>query len=292
MVSLPMMRSLLGGETASRAELRIRRPDGTTITILVNSSPVRGEMGRVTAAVVVFQDITRIKDAEQLKDDFLSLVSHELRTPLTTVQAGAAMLQRDWEHLDRDAQQALLDDIATESQRLAGLIDNMVSLANIRAGRAALETEPVLIRATIERAVRGEWLAAPGREFRIAVEPALIAAADPAWLDQVVRNVIHNGVKYSPAGTPVEVDARRVGDMIEIAVRDQGPGISEDDLPVVFDRFHRTAMAREGNTPGMGLGLYLARTVVEAHGGTIRIESPPDGGACVVFTVPLERAEG
>lgn len=284
--SIPMVRSLLNGETISRHELRLLRPSGEMITILVNSTPVRDMNGAVSAAVVVFQDITQIKDAEQLKDDFLSLISHELRTPLTTIQGGATMLLRDWDALDDENRHTFLSDIATESRRLASLIENMVQLSNIRAGRHLLATEPVLVRPLVQHAIDAESRLAEDREFRAALEPGLMLDADPDWVDQVLRNLIHNAVKYTPDGLPIEVEAGRQDGWVEMAVRDYGPGIEEADLPYVFERFHRSSGARRSSKPGMGLGLYLARVVIEAHGGHIWIERPADGGLRVAFLLP------
>lgn len=283
---IPMVRSLLEGDSVSRHELQVLRPNGETITILVNSTPVRDAAGTVSGAVVVFQDITQIKDAEQLKDDFLSLVSHELRTPLTTIQGGATMLLRDWDALDGESRHAFLSDIASESRRLASLIENMVQLSNIRAGRHVLKTEPVLVRSLVRHSVAAEAQLVEDREFRTVIEPGLMLDADPDWIDQVIRNLVHNAVKYTPAGLPIVVEARGRDGWVELAVRDYGPGIDEADLPYVFERFHRAARARRSNAPGMGLGLYLARVVVEAHGGRIWIERPDDGGIRVVFLVP------
>ncbi len=282
---VPMIRSLLDGDTVSRHELRLLRPTGDAITILVNSTPLYDAVGAISGAVVVFQDITQIKDAEQLKDDFLSLISHELRTPLTTIQGGATMLLRDWDALDAVSRHAFLNDIASESRRLGSLIENMVQLSNIRAGRHILETEPVLVRSLVQHSVDAERQLVEDREFRTSVEPGLMIDADPDWIDQVIRNLVHNAVKYTPAGTPIDVAAHGRDGWVEIAVRDYGPGIDEADLPYVFERFHRASGARTSNVPGMGLGLYLARVVVEAHGGRIWIERPEDGGLRVVFLV-------
>jgi signal transduction histidine kinase len=283
---VPIVRAVRQGELTFRRELRIGRPDGTTVTVLLNAAPLRDEQGRITSAVAVFQDITQIKDAEQLKDDFLALVSHELRTPLTTIQGGALLLQRDWDTFDQATRQEFLDDISSESRRLAGLIENMVQLANIRAGRLRMESEPVHVGRLLDGAVAAMRQLAPEREFAVEVEPRLLAEADAGRIDQVLRNLLHNAVKYSPAGTPIEVSAHRDGDMLEFGVRDHGPGISNADLALVFERFERTEEARRSNAPGMGLGLYLARHVIEAHGGRIWIERPSDGGTRVLFTLP------
>jgi PAS domain S-box-containing protein len=286
MEAVPVVRSLRQGETVNRTEMQIARPDGRHITVLVNSVPLLDQDERVTGAITVFQDITQIKDAEQLKDEFLSLVSHELRTPLTTIQGGALMLQRDWEALNLETQQQCLADIATESRRLGILIDNMVQLANIRAGRMRMETEPVHVRIVIERAVAGIQHLAPQRRFEIEFAPNLLAEADPARIDQVIRNLLHNAIKYSPDDAPIDVSASAEGGMIRIEVRDHGPGIDSADIPGLFDRFSRSDRAIASGTPGLGLGLYLSQHVIHAHGGRIWVECPDDGGTRFVFTLP------
>ncbi len=284
--SIPAVRSLRNGETVNRLELRIELPDGRNIAVLVNSSPILDLDGCIVGSVTMFQDITEIKDAEQLKDDFLSLVSHELRTPLTTIQGGALMLQRNWETLDSVSRQELLADVATESHRLGSLIENMVQLTNIRAGRMRMETEPVHVRRLIVGAVDAMQRVAPGRVITLDIEPELLAEADPERIDQVVRNLLHNAIKYSPGATPIDVTAKRHENMVVIDVRDYGPGIDTSDLPDLFDRFSRASSAIDSGVPGMGLGLYLSRHVVEAHGGSIWVEHPEDGGTRMLFTIP------
>jgi signal transduction histidine kinase len=283
---IPLLRALWTGEESHLVELKISRPDGSRITTLVNSAPLRDNAGAVRGAIIVFQDITQIKDAEQLKDDFLSLVSHELRTPLTTIQGNALMLHRDGDRVDQDLQREMLTDISSESRRLAILIENMVQLANIRAGRLHMETEPVLVRSLVQNAVDGVRQLAPDREFAVALEPGLIAIGDPGRLDQVLRNLLHNAVKYSPATEQIEVGGQSLDSMIELSIRDYGPGIQPEDFPFVFERFQRSAQDVARGTPGMGLGLYLARHLIEAHGGQIVIETPETGGTLIRLTVP------
>jgi signal transduction histidine kinase len=159
-------------------------------------------------------------------------------------------------------------------------------LANIRAGRLRLQPEPTHVRAIIDGAVAAVRELADARPVRVTIAPQLLANADPARVDQVARNLIHNAVKYSPPGSAVEVDARQVGDMVQIAVRDYGPGISEAAFPFVFERFQRSEQAIASGAPGLGLGLYLARHLIEAQGGRIWIERPDSGGTRVTFSVP------
>jgi PAS domain S-box-containing protein len=285
--AIPIIQAIWKNEIITQREVRITRPDGSDITVLLNAAPVVASDGHVTGGIAVFQDITLIKDAEQLKDDFLSIVSHELRTPLTTIRGGATMLLRDAERLDDDTKSDILADMSHESNRLAILIENMVQLAHIRAGRLAMETEPVHIRSAIDDAIAAERQQLGERQCSVKSDPGLVAAADPRSLEQVIRNLLHNAMKYSPAGSPIEVRAQATGnDMVMVAVRDYGIGISEDDLPHVFERFRRAGEVEERRIPGMGLGLYLCRELIEALGGRIWIESPEGGGTCVAFCIP------
>lgn len=285
-VDIPLVRALRHGQTLSRSELTVERPDGKRITILVNGAPMLDERGKVIAAVAVFQDYTQIRDAEQIKDDFLSLVSHELRTPLTTIRGGAYMMRNNRDGLNEASEDALLSDIEREGERLQFIIENMVQLANIRAGRYSLETEPLHVRLVIEHTLQVIRETAPDRAFNMTTEPNLFAEADGTSVEQILLNLLHNAIKYTPSGSPVEIDARRNGDMVEIAVRDHGPGISDEDLPFVFERFRRGAESKRSRIEGMGVGLYLAKNLVEAHGGTITADCPEDGGTRVRFTIP------
>lgn len=282
----PLFRSLNDGEIVHQREVEILRPDNQVITLLANSAPLMDEGRHITGAIIVFQDITQIRDAEQLKDDFLSLVSHELRTPLTTIQGGAYMLLGDEGELDRETRHDLLADVYHESRRLAILVENMVQLANIRAGRFAMETEPVPVYLLVARAIDAVRESAPDREFRIDIDRDLLVEGDFSRLDQVVRNLLHNAIKYAPGSAPVDISAYNDGPMVNLLVRDYGPGIDPDDLPHVFERFQRGARAIVGQRGGMGLGLYLSKHLVEAHGGRIWIGQPAGGGAQICFSVP------
>ncbi len=315
--NIPVMESLREGATHIQREVRIVRPDGTRITVLVNSAPLRDAYGSITGAIAVFQDITTIRNAEQLKDDFLSLVSHELRTPLTAIQGGALLLTSS-ATLDDETRRELLGDIAGESQRLTTLIENMVNITHIRSGRLSMETGPILLQHPVLRAIATER-EQPGERrlstprFRVNVPTDLLVVADADRLEQILRNLVQNALKYAPHTPEIEiaahVAARATASASDrgsvtapgaaartpstphtheavVSVQDHGPGIDADDLPFVFERFRRSRAAASGGRPGLGLGLYLARHLVEAHGGRIWIERPDDGGTRVLFTLP------
>lgn len=293
LADVPIMRALLRGDISHQEEVGITRPDGSHITVLLNAAPIHDSSGTLTGAIAVFQDITLIKDAETLKDDFLSIVSHELRTPMTTIRGGATMLLRDSDKLDHETRAEILLDISNESNRLAILVENMVQLAHIRAGRLAMETEPVHILSAIRAAIAAEQQPLGTRHCAVSGGGKLVVAADPRSLEQVIRNLLHNAMKYSPSGTQIDVSAEHdeSTDMVTIAVRDYGIGIDATEVPHVFERFRRSSTVESQRIPGMGLGLYLCRELVEAHGGRIWIESPTGGGTCVRFTLPIAAAE-
>jgi PAS domain S-box-containing protein len=290
MDEIPIVRSLRYGETVTRSEMDLVRDDGERLTLLVNTAPLRQADGTITAAALVFQDITLLKDAEQLKDDFLSLVSHELRTPLTTIHGGSHLLMDAWSGLDEETRLEILNDIFSESKRLANLVENMVQLANIRAGRFKVSDEPVNVRLLIERTLKGIDISSLEREIRISGgNRELLAAGDVDSLDQVLRNLVQNAIKYVPDDSPIEIMVEQQETMIVVSVRDYGQGVDPQDLPLLFDRFQRGK--ERDTTAGMGLGLYLSRMIIEAHGGHLWLENPDNGGSKFCFNVPVAEEE-
>ncbi|MHB0868751.1 MAG: ATP-binding protein [Chloroflexota bacterium] len=292
-VQLPLSRSVIEGEVCLGVEAVIHRPDGRLVPVLVNSAPFRDLEGRVSGAVVVFQDITKAKEAEQLKDEFVSLVSHELRTPLTSIKGAARTLLRHYATLDEGTRQELLRDVDEESDRLYRLVENLLDFSRAEAGVLRLTTEPVQVEKLAARVVAEVGARASGHRFTLAFPSFLpLAEADPLRLEQVLRNLLDNAVKYSPRGGEVLVSGAVSEGMLTVVVEDHGIGISAQDRKRVFDRFQRASDARVGQTGGVGLGLAICRRLVEAHGGRIWVESEQGRGSTFVFTLPLVEEEG
>ncbi|MGC4108279.1 MAG: ATP-binding protein [Thermomicrobiales bacterium] len=264
---------------------------GRDIPVFVQSTSIPladdGERG----CVVAFQDVTALREAEQLKDDFLSLLSHEFRTPLTAIHGGAHMLEAEWGRLDPTTEQELLADIARESNRLDQLLSNMLRLAEVLAGRLQPATEPVLLGPVVHRVVRAFQARGDDRAPEITVEiprglPAL--ESDPLLLDQVLRNLIENAIKYSgPAERPaIAIIAEEHDGCIDVHVRDSGIGISPEHVGEIFERFRRPGA--DTGIRGMGLGLYLCRHLIVAQGGRIWAESEGLGmGTTISIALPV-----
>ncbi|HET8523217.1 MAG TPA: ATP-binding protein, partial [Thermomicrobiales bacterium] len=282
----PGMRALRG-ELAGNRQVILDRWDGSQIPLLVQAAPLRDASGAIPRAVVVLQDITRLREAEQLKDDFLSLISHEFRTPLTSIQGGAHLLVQQGATLDDETRQELLADIVTESERLDRMLGNMLSLTAILAGRLEPATEPVLLEPLARRVARDLGRQPGQHQFVIDLPPDLPAAeGDPDLLAQVLRNLYENAVKYSPGGGEVRVTGASNDQTVTLHVTDHGTGIHPEHVRTVFERFRR--VGADPTVRGMGLGLYLSRYLIEAQGGTIDASSPgPGKGATFSISLPI-----
>jgi two-component system sensor histidine kinase VicK len=239
--------------------------------------------------VGVAADNARLFDAQQealkVKDQFLSIVSHELRTPLTTIKGYAQMLGRK---LDGDDEgQRFANTIDAQTGRLSRLVDDLLDVTRFTRGQFELTRERMNIVPVLRDVVQRFRLVAPRHSFEFELDPG---PAEGYWdhdrLEQVMNNLVSNAIKYSPDGGTITVGTRHDNGTIVVAVRDQGIGIPEEDQEHLFERFFR-GKAEKADIKGLGLGLYVTRRIVEAHGGVIAVSSKPDEGSEFSFSLPL-----
>jgi signal transduction histidine kinase len=231
-----------------------------------------------------------LRELDQAKSEFVSVVSHELRTPLTALVGFAELLLT--REVPAERARRCLAHMHGEAQRLARIVGDLLDLSRIESG-ATLELAgraPVDLGAVVERNVDLFAAAHPRHGFaaRVQAERPVIVAADPDAIDRVIKNLLSNAVKYSPAGgrVTVSVSAAPVSPMVEIAVEDEGVGIPPEALARIFDRYVRVADPATGGVPGLGLGLSLVRTLVEAHGGRVFAASEPGRGSRFSVLLP------
>jgi two-component system phosphate regulon sensor histidine kinase PhoR len=237
--------------------------------------------------VVVLRDITELRRLEGVRRDFVANVSHELRTPLTSIRALVETLESGALH-DPTVSSDFLARIVSEVDRLALLVDELLDLARLESGRMRLTLEQLDPQSLFERVA--ERLAPQteraGLSVELAVAPGLPAiTADRARIDQVLLNLVHNAVKFTPRGGSVTLAATLAGEAVELQVRDTGVGVSPEELPRLFERFYKADQARRSQ--GTGLGLAIAKHIVQAHGGTIWAEANPGGGTIFIFRLPV-----
>jgi two-component system phosphate regulon sensor histidine kinase PhoR len=238
-------------------------------------------------SLLLIQDLTRIRRLETVRRDFVSNLSHELRTPLASVKALAETLQ-DGALEDPPAARHFLDQMLVEVDALTQMVSELLELSRIESGQLAFDLQPVsaldlLTSAAGRMQVQAERA---GVSLRVDCPPDLPRIrADAARLEQVLVNLIHNGVKFTPPGGEVLLTAERAESALQLGVIDSGTGINSDELPRIFERFYKSDPSRSGG--GTGLGLSIARHLVESHGGRIWAESPPGHGSRFLFTIPL-----
>ena len=282
---LPPVRALGGIEVVGE-ELNVERPDGRQAEILLGASPLRDESGRITGAVAGFQDITRLRELDRMKDEFVAIVSHELRTPLTAIRGSLQLLLVDNACPDAE-QRELLAVAASSCERLVRIVNDMLDLSKIEAGRLELRLATLSVATLTGQAVDGVAVLARAANVRIAIDvdpsvPAIRGDADR--LTQALVNLLSNALKFAPSGSQIAVTARLEDAWVALRVADQGHGIAAADLPRLFHKFEQLDSAGTRRTGGTGLGLVITKAIVEQHGGTIAVASSPTG---TTFTIRL-----
>jgi len=223
-------------------------------------------------------------------DELFSILSHELRAPLTTIKGSSRTLLRHGAALDPASTRQLLQDIDQEAERMHRLVDNMLELARAGVGSKALRSEPTAIDMLLRRVVADATPRAGTRRLRVRAAADLPQPSiDPVRIEQVVRNLVDNAVKFSPPTGHIDVSAALNDDVIAVTVRDEGPGVPPEYHQRIFERFFRVE-SHSSNVAGAGLGLAICKRFVELHGGHIELDSRPGHGASFRFTLPLTRA--
>jgi two-component system phosphate regulon sensor histidine kinase PhoR len=272
-------------------ELRI---DGvaTSRFLQINALALRGPDGSRDGAILVFHDLTRLRQLESVRQEFVANVSHELRTPLSLIKSAAETLL-DGGKNDAAVTTRFLEIIDKHANRLTHLIDDLLLLARLDSDRVELDRRPVGLRQAAQDALDDAALIARAREVTLANSvPADVAAeADPEQLRQILANLIDNAIKYGRPGGSVVVGGRvRSTGWVEFTVRDDGPGIPPEAKERIFERFFRVDKARSREQGGTGLGLAIVKNLVQAHGGEVRVESAPGQGTEFFITLPAARA--
>jgi signal transduction histidine kinase len=283
---------LQGARAIGMLSLVRREPDSFT----ADEKELAGLLGRLVASAVQNirayeaerKTVEELRRLSALRADFVSLVSHELRTPMAAVIGSARTLQERWRELSSDQREAFLELIASETGRLATLISDVLDTSRIEAGTFSFRFSDVdvgqLVRDSVATAQLGRDEVQVLAEVR---EPLPQIRGDPERLRQVLMNLIDNAIKYSPSGGEVEVRAYGEDGRVRVDVRDRGPGIAKEDQRLIFEKFGRVTGGGAAR-PGTGLGLFIARSIAEAHGGAIDVVSSPDQGSTFTLELPLD----
>lgn len=281
----PQMRALRG-ERVEGYHVVAHRRDGTTLHLLISAAPIWDAQGRISGAVTTLTDVTPLVDLVRLRDEVISTISHDIRQPLTIIQGQAQLLERLLQAREIDQASVSAEAIVTSARRMDTMIQDLVDSTRLEAGGVQLEREPLdLDRFLADLLQRAAATLDTSRVKLSAVKGIPPVLADPSRLERIMLNLLSNAVKYSAPGTPVDIRVRRRDGEVVVSVEDRGYGIAPKDLPHVFDRYFKSQRLRKPES--IGLGLYITRKLVEAHGGRIWVESRLNKGSVFHFTLPL-----
>jgi len=263
--------------------------DGKRISVSVTISPAYDSEGRIMGASSIARDVSEqeraVQEALQLREQFIAIAAHELRTPLTTVFARLQLAERRLSRpdYDREALARDLNLVRKGAEKLRVLLERLLDISRMRSGQLELDRQPTDLVALVRDAAV-EFAETSGRDVKV-IGPGSrgnLMNVDGVRIEEVVTNLIDNANKYSPPDKPIEVDIADDADAVRVAVKDRGPGIAPDQRGRIFEAFHRAGR----DNRGVGLGLHVAREIVELHGGSLHVEDAEGGGAKFVMTLP------
>lgn len=253
----------------------------------VNAAVISNSAGEREGTILVFHDLTRLKQLERTREEFVANVSHELRTPLSLIKGYVETLL-DGARNNPDVAEHFLRIIARNAERLDLLIQDLLTISALESGRVQLQLQPVSLRPVVEKVMTDLKARADARGIALQNElPDLTAQADEGRLEQVLANLVDNAIKYGRSQGNVVVGGRSLsGGKIEVFVRDDGSGIPAESLDRIFERFYRVDKARSREQGGTGLGLSIVKHIVQNHGGEVWAKSESGKGASFFFTLP------
>ncbi|MBM4466256.1 MAG: PAS domain S-box protein [Chloroflexi bacterium] len=277
------------------AEGDVQRPDGSVVTVGITYSPLYDKESHLVSIIANVRDITRFRETEEMKSTFVSVISHELKSPVSIIKGYADTLRREDAQWDEDTLRQGLAVIAEESDRLNKLIDNLLDASRLQASAFKLELSYLQVDKLAEKVMDEFRTQSSEHMFTLDFPPDPSPGSghrfpavrgDIERLRQVLTNLLSNAIKYSPRGGLIRTGGWADDDWVYVYVADEGIGIPRSEQERIFERFYRAESPLTRRTEGAGLGLYLCKEVVEAHGGKIWVQSEPGKGARFIFKLP------
>jgi two-component system phosphate regulon sensor histidine kinase PhoR len=268
-------------------DYELKLPELSERWLQVNAAAISNSAGECEGTILVFHDLTRLKQLERTREEFVANVSHELRTPLSLIKGYVETLL-DGARDNPEVAERFLKIIERNAQRLDLLIQDLLTISALESGQITLNLQPVPLRPLAEKVLADLKTRTDAKDVKLVNDlPELTAMADANRLEQVLANLVDNAIKYGRAAGTVTVGGRKDDvDKIEIFVQDDGPGIPAEALDRVFERFYRVDKARSREQGGTGLGLSIVKHIVQNHGGKVWVKSDSGKGATFFFTLP------
>lgn len=290
----PLSRAASCGETVMEREWTIPRSGGAATIVQGSAAPVLADDGARPGAVLTLRDVTAQRDLERQREEFFANASHDLRTPLMAIKAAIGVVLANEPPGTPAPLRRMFTHIDGAADEMARMVEDLLELARLRAGRTLLATLLRDLREVAERAARTiePLVAERGQHMALDLpDEPVWALVDPPRLERVIQNLMGNAQKFGHTGGTISLSLRREGGEAILAVADDGPGIAPEDLDRIFERYYRPAQGSGRRSPGSGLGLPIVRALVELHGGRVWVEHAPGQGSTFSVALPVAAAE-
>jgi PAS domain S-box-containing protein len=280
---------VFAGQQVINREMIICARDGQRFTVAITASCVRSVRGEPINGILNVRDLTRERQQEEQRSTFISVISHELKTPISIIKGYASTLARKDAQFDAQGLQSRLMAIEEEVDRLDKLVGNLLYASRIQANGLQMDITPLDLEHLIRSVLRRLKAKAPDVRITLSIPERLpTVMADRDRIEEVLQNLLDNAIKYSPRHPEISVSCFSTGEEVIVSIKDSGMGISVREQEQIFERFQRVGEPQSRSTPGAGLGLYIARAIIEAHGGRIWVESTLREGSTFSFSLPRE----
>ncbi|MFP2959563.1 ATP-binding protein [Myxococcus sp. 1LA] len=285
---LPIVRALNTGQQVGPEEFLILHADGRRLPVLLSAAPVFGPGGKVRGVVSTAQDVSTRHELNQLREEYISLISHDLRNPLHTINLRVGLLRRALHERNLEREESMTLSIQRSVDWMSAMIEELLEGSRLESQRETLRREPRDLGRFLEEVLERDVAPDIRERFHLEVQGTLPPVwMDAARLERVVANLLSNAAKYSAPGQPITVRAQLEPGQVVVSVTDRGPGLAPEDAAHVFDKYYRTRKSGASDAKGLGLGLYISRLIIEAHGGRIWVESAPGEGSTFRFSLPV-----
>lgn len=291
----PLNQALTTNKAVASNDMVLTSKDGKTFLLAVTATAIPSEDGKATGGILVMRDVTKQKELDRQKDEFISTASHEMRTPVAAIEGYLSLAMNPKVATLDDRARNLLQKAHDSTGHLSSLFRDLLSITKMEDGTKKLPREAVNLTDMVKSVVSDMQFVAASKKLSLSIasiapagtatiEQAVYVMANPERLREVVMNLIENAIKYTPSGS-ITVATQGNGQQVSFSVTDTGPGIAPEDQPHLFEKFYRAAKTAN-SVSGTGLGLYLCRSVIESFGGHVSVNSTPGHGSTFGFTLP------